>query len=76
MLDMKSAKLIRDAINKYFDNKVIDLENVCRMQPIQVNTNGGYTILGIQRGDLTILVWVRFGEISGLNVLGVKALEW
>jgi len=47
------------------------------MQPIAVNTKGsGYTILGIQYGDLTILVWVQFDEALGAKVRAVKTQAW
>ena len=47
------------------------------MQPVVQNTNGiGYTILALQSGDLTILVWVQFNEKLGVMVKSVKAQAW
>ena len=77
MLDINTAKLVKGAIDKHFGKEIIDLENVCRMQPVPVNTKGsGYTILSIQYGDLTILVWVQFSETLGVCVRAVKTQAW
>ena len=78
MLDIKTATLVRKAINEHFSSPdTISLEAVCRMQPVVQNTNGsGYTILALQYGDLTILVWVQFSEKLGVIVRSVKAQAW
>lgn len=79
MLDIKTAKLIKEAIDKEFapHENIVDLESVCRMQPISVNARGGgYTIFGIQCSDLTILVWVQFNETLGATVGAVKTQAW
>ena len=77
MLDIKTAKLVKDAIDKHFGKEVVDLENVCRMQPVPVNTKGsGYTILSTQYGDLTILVWVQVNATLGVCVRAVKTQAW
>ena len=78
MLDLKTATIVRNAINKHFSTpETISLEAVCRMQPIVQNTSGsGYTILAMQYGDLTILVWVQYSEKLGVIVRGVKSQAW
>lgn len=78
MLDIKAATLVRKAINEHFHSTdMVSLEAVCRMQPVVQNTRGsGYTILALQYGDLTILVWVQFSEKLGVMVRGVKAQAW
>ena len=56
---------------------MVSLEAVCRMQPVVQNTSGsGYTILALQCGDLTILVWVCFNEKLGVIVNRVAAQAW
>lgn len=76
MLDIKTATLVHKAINKHFPD-MVSLEAVCRMQPVVQNTSGsGYTILALQYGDLTILVWVQFSEKLGVMVRRVKGQEW
>ena len=78
MLDIKTATIIRSAINDHFSTpNMVSLESVCRMQPVPQNTTGsGYTILALQLGDLTILVWVQFSEKLGVIVRSVKAQAW
>lgn len=77
MLDIKTAKLVKSAIDNHFGKEIINLENVCRMQPVPVDTNStGYTILATQYGDMTILVWVQFDETLGVCVRTVKTQCW
>lgn len=78
MLDIKTATLVRKAINEHFSSTdMVSLEAVCRMQPVVQNTRGsGYTILALQYGDLTILVWVQFSEKLGVIVRGVADQAW
>lgn len=78
MLDIKTATHVRKAINNHFSSPdMVSLEAVCRMQPVVQNTSGsGYTILALQCGDLTILVWVCFNEKLGVIVNRVAAQAW
>lgn len=78
MLDIKTARIVRKAINEHFSSTdMVSLEAVCRMKPVVQNTSGsGYTILALQFGDLTILVWVQFNEEQGVIVRSVKAQAW
>ena len=78
MLDIRTATVIRKAINEHFSKPdVISLNAVCRMQPVVQNTDGaGYTVLALQYGDLTILVQVDFDEDRGVIVGGVKTQSW
>lgn len=79
MLDIKTAKLIKKALDDFYAPYAnrIDLEDICRMQPVPVTTKGsGYTILALQCGDCTILVWVQFNETLGVCVRAVKTQAW
>lgn len=78
MLDTKTATLVRKAINKHFSSPdMVSLEAVRRMQPVVKNTGGNdYTILALQFGDLTILVWVQFSEKLGVMVRKVESQAW
>lgn len=78
MLDIKTATIVRKAINEHFSSPdMVSLEAVCRMQPVVQNTSGsGYTILALQYGDLTILVWIQFSEKLGVRVIRVKSHAW
>ena len=78
MLDIKTAQLIKGAIDKHFGGtEFIELESVCRMQPVPVCTkDGGYTILSTQWNDLTIMVWIQVDSTSGVRVRSVKTQSW
>lgn len=77
MLDIKTANLIKDVIDNKVAAGIVTLEDVYRMEPIQVSTkSSGYTILGTQFGDMTILVWVQFSESLGVCVRAVKTMKW
>ncbi len=78
MLDIKTATIVLKAINEHFSSPdMVSLEAVCRMQPVVQNTSGsGYTILALQYGDLTILVWIQFNEKLGVRVIRVKSQAW
>ena len=79
MLDIKAAKLIQKALDEYYAPHAsnICLEDICRMQPIPVTTKDtGYTILALQFGDCTLMVWVQFNETLGVCVRGVKTQSW
>ena len=77
MLDIKTATLVKNAINKEMNGEIATLEDACRMQQISQTTHGsGYTILALQYGDLTILVWIQFSEKLGAMVRKVKTQAW
>ena len=78
MLDIGTATFVHKAINEHFATlDMVSLEAVCRMQPVVQNTgSSGYTILALQFGDLTILVWVQFDEEFGVIVRSVKVQAW
>lgn len=66
MLDIQSAKVVMNSINKEIRAEIVTLEDVCNMQPIQRHTKGGYTIL----------VWVQFNKKLGICVRRVKTQAW
>lgn len=77
MLDIKTATTIRNSVNKYFSSTNFTLEEACRMEPLPGSTKGSsYTVLGMQRGDLSILAWVQFDEKLGVMVHKVHAQPW
>ena len=77
-LDRKSAAIIRKAICDHL--KTTDepgIEAIYRMQPLFQTTNGsGYTVLGLQHGDVSILVSVQFNEKLGTIVRNIKTMTW
>lgn len=77
-MSIKDSKKIQKAINEHFSTNTISLEAVGRMQPVTKNSKDGndYTILALQYGDLTILVWVQYDEKNNVIVRNVKAQAW
>ena len=76
MLEKNNARAVREAVKKVLG---IDLtwEEACKMQPIVQTPHGaGLTVLALQRGDLTILVWVKFDEVLGICIENVKSCAW
>ena len=76
MLEINNAKTIMEAVKKVLDIE-LTLEEACRMQPIPLSPEmRGYTILALQRGDSTILVWAKFSVVLGICIEKVKNCTW
>lgn len=75
MLDINTAKIVKAGIKKELDID-LTLNDICRMQPIPTHERGGYTILAMQCGDLTILVWVWVDENGSVRVTRAKRVSW
>lgn len=74
-MDMNTAKTVMNSVHKEGFN--ISFEDACRMQPVPQGTRtGGYTVLSLQKGDLTILVWVQFNAELGVIVRKVRSQVW
>lgn len=77
MIDLLSATVIRNEVNKKIGINSITLEDALRMQPIsQSSMSDGYTILALQKHNITILVWIHVSEQTGIVVRGVKTRAW
>ena len=78
MLDHSLAMNILEAIREHYAPYTTDIsmKDVCRMQPVSLCEEGGYTILAMQRGDLTILVWVQYNKLNHPVVRSVKTQAW
>ena len=77
MLDLRIAQAIMDELEKEGRNGLLKPEDVCRMQPIPTApTRNGYTILGVQRGDATVLVWLHFENYSNIKIKKIQVIGW
>lgn len=77
MLDLKTAKLVMNKVNQYCGGPNITLEDAVRMQPLPQHCSmSGCTVLGLQRGDISILVWIQFNETLGTLIRNVRTIEW
>lgn len=59
MLDLRTAKKVMETVNKgdgVHYGELITLTEARRMKMIEVSEKGGYSILAMQKGDMTILV--------------------
>lgn len=77
MLEKAIASAVKEAVKNSLG---IDItwEETCRMQPVaQSPHSAGLTILALQKGDLTILVWLKFNEVLGcVQIVNVKSCAW
>lgn len=73
MLDINTAKRVRDAINREYSFPVFKLEDVLKMQPIN---GSGHTIWGLQNSNATVLVWLKFREDGTSSILKVQVCLW
>lgn len=77
MLDVKTAATIKNSIDKKTHPLTVNLEDVCRMEPLPIAAVGpSITVLGMQYRHLSILVWVEFDEKLGIIVHRVEDLIW
>lgn len=77
MLDVKTATTIKNSIDKKVHPLTVNLEDVCRMEPLPISTCGhSITVLGMQHRHLSILVWVNFDEQLGVMVHKVEDIIW
>lgn len=78
MLAIKDALMIKNFVNGFlFEGEdVLSLEDAANMHPIPgARHDSSYTILSIQVGTQTILVWVQFTD-RGLRVRGANKQSW
>jgi hypothetical protein len=69
-------KKIKETLDNYFGgNSGIELEDLeFNLRPIG-KVGNSYTILSIQKGDLTILLWIKFRQ-DGLQINNIKTVSW
>lgn len=78
MLEHSLAMAILDGIRDFYSPCTTDIsiKDVMRMQPVSLCEEGGYTIYAMQRGDLTILVWIQYNKLNHPVVRAVKTQAW
>lgn len=76
MLDMRTARILKNAIDKHFGKEMLSLNEASKMTAAPViGKHGGYTVYSCQFGDLTIMVWAQSLE-TGMVVRAVKTQAW
>lgn len=75
MINTNTAILIKEAIEKEVSVINVSLESIERLTPID-RLAKGYSVLGIQYGDLAILVRMKLDAAGKMIVKSVKTYAW
>ena len=69
-------KKIKENLDNYFGgNSGIELEDLeLNLRPVG-KVGNSYTVLAIQKGDLTVLLWIKFRQ-DGLQINQIKTVSW
>lgn len=75
-MEFMVLKKIKENLDNYFGgNSVIELEDLeFNLRPVG-KVGNSYTILAIQKGNLTILLWIKFRQ-DGLQINKIKTVSW
>ena len=75
-MDFMVLKKIKENLDNYFGgNSGIELEDLeFNLKPVG-KVGNSYTILAIQKGDLTVLLWIKFRQ-DGLQINQIKIVSW
>ena len=83
MIDRQLANVIKPDINRvykeiYGENQedIVNIDDVRRMDEIQISEDGGYAILAIQKKHITILVKVKQQGKHTYTIPKVEFVEW
>lgn len=75
-MEFMVLKKIKEKLDNYFGgDSGIELEDLeFNLRPVG-KVGNSYTILAIQKGDLTILLWIKFRQ-DGLKINQIKTVSW
>ena len=75
-MEFMVLKKIKEKLDNYFGgDSGIELEDLeFNLRPVG-KVGNSYTILAIQKGDLTILLWIKFRQ-DGLQINQIKTVSW
>ena len=75
-MEFMELKKIKQKLDNYFGgDSGIELEDLeFNLRPIG-KVGNSYTILAIQKGDLTVLLWIKFRQ-DGLQINQIKTVSW
>ena len=75
MLDLFTGKIVKQDLDR--KGFMLPLEDVMQMNIIsKAGNKEDCTIFAIQRGNLTIMVWLKFDARKGVKVIDVKTQAW
>lgn len=75
-MEIMVLKKIKEKLDNYFGgDSGIELEDLeFNLRPIG-KVGDSYTILSIQKGKITVLLWVKFRQ-DGLKISNIKTVSW
>ena len=75
-MEFMVLKKVKENLDNYFGgNSGIELEDLeFNLRPVG-KVGNSYTILAIQKGNLTILLWIKFRQ-DGLKINKIKTVSW
>lgn len=75
-MEFMVLKKIKENLDNYFGgNSGIELEDLeFNLRPVG-KVGNSYTVLAIQKGDLTVLLWIKFRQ-DGLQINQIKTVSW
>ena len=75
-MEFMELKKIKEKLDNYFGgDSGIELEDLeFNLRPIG-KVGDSYTILSIQKGKITILLWIKFRQ-DGLQISNIKTVSW
>ena len=75
-MEIMVLKKIKEKLDNYFGgDSGIELEDLeFKLRPIG-KVGDSYTILSIQKGKVTVLLWVKFRQ-DGLKISNIKTVSW
>ena len=75
-MEFMVLKKIKEKLDNYFGgDSGIELEDLeFNLRPVG-KVGNSYTILAIQKGDLTVLLWIKFRQ-DGLQINKIKTVSW
>lgn len=75
-MEFMVLKKIKENLDNYFGgNSGIELEDLeFNLRPVG-KVGNSYTILSIQKDNITVLLWIKFRQ-DGLQINNIKTVSW
>ena len=74
-MGISDAEMIARAINEEIGDEFMTAEDVLQMDPLTKIDEDGYTVLGGQYGDMSILVWIQ-DDNGDIVIREVETVAW
>ena len=75
-MDFMVLKKIKEKLDNYFGgDSGIELEDLETDLTSVGKVGNAYTIWAIQKGEITVLLWVKFRQ-DGIKISNIKTVSW